>query len=734
MSISAARMRVNMSKENLESGRLDLVEGTLAEAVRYLQSLTEAEAAPVHAEIAEVRAKLASMPTAEETRFVGAALRDIKAARSKIAERELSIVDAIIKRAANYVVNVRAEHRAKVDAEIAAVTAELHAASAPPATVSNTVASSPTTAPTAPNASSASSPTPASNASNTTASSSVPASNTASSAPTATAERRPLTDAEYSEQSRIRGLIRSVFNRVESRRTDGALEELASIEPQLAALPEFAAEPMRAQIAEIRAMYRQHVGAEAARVVNSELDRRLRSAEGSIETMAWARTRDDLAHVEKRLADDDAKDVLSPDEVGTYRTRIADIRAQLAAFIKQDAIGRTADVLAELERDVASEPFVGLDDMAVYRRKNDLDRLRSRVLAGIRPADERDVDIAAIAKRVDIAEQAIDTQLLAWSKAKLDAEVSNDWIVIEKDIAGWQDEQDTNTHADGLYEPALPKTRSAIQRTRWLLDAPETKERRAAHPDDPAIQGPFQIAERTFADAGAKLAEAYSRVLAHGESLETPLSHFTLVRPGLLALSAESDLAGTPFREAVTGRARALDERWKIEVAAIYKARQELYDKLDGEAEVAWPAMRDAMDAVPFDPASARPGMLVRLDQVYNRCGWDYGSRAYSFAVRAGGVVLGGSYEPHVLAALEHAWYQLKLSVNDRIVWDVIGVVEGPDKIGVRTTVTLRDKSSGEKLGEIEEWPPIDCIRIRIVALRAGPVAVTPQSPWAPIA
>jgi hypothetical protein len=126
--------------------------------------------------------------------------------------------------------------------------------------------------------------------------------------------------------------------------------------------------------------------------------------------------------------------------------------------------------------------------------------------------------------------------------------------------------------------------------------------------------------------------------------------------------------------------------------------------------------------------------MRVRLDQVYNRCGWDYGNRAFSFAVRLDGVVFGGVYEPHVLEALEHAWYQLKLAVNDRIVWDVIGEIEGPDTIGVRTTVTLRDKSSGAKLGEIEEWPPIDCLRIRIVGLRAGPVTVTPHARWAPSA
>ena len=119
--------------------------------------------------------------------------------------------------------------------------------------------------------------------------------------------------------------------------------------------------------------------------------------------------------------------------------------------------------------------------------------------------------------------------------------------------------------------------------------------------------------------------------------------------------------------------------------------------------------------------------MTIRLDRVYNRCGWDFGSRAYDFAVRVDDVVLGGSHAPHVVNALEHAWYELKLDVNDRIRWDVIGVHEGPDTIEIRTTVTLRDKASGAKLGELEEWRPSDCIRIRIIGLHAGPVIVAQQ-------
>jgi hypothetical protein len=79
-----------------------------------------------------------------------------------------------------------------------------------------------------------------------------------------------------------------------------------------------------------------------------------------------------------------------------------------------------------------------------------------------------------------------------------------------------------------------------------------------------------------------------------------------------------------------------------------------------------------------------------------------------------------------VLAALEHAWYDLKLDVPDRLPWDVIAVIDGTGTVGVRTQVTLRDRVSGMKLGEIEEWPRADCVTMRIIGLHAGPVAVGP--------
>jgi hypothetical protein len=77
-----------------------------------------------------------------------------------------------------------------------------------------------------------------------------------------------------------------------------------------------------------------------------------------------------------------------------------------------------------------------------------------------------------------------------------------------------------------------------------------------------------------------------------------------------------------------------------------------------------------------------------------------------------------------VLAALEHAWYELELDVSDRIPWDLIAIVDGHSTIGVRTTIAL--KSNGREIGKLEELRPVPCLELRIIGLRAGPVAVGP--------
>ena len=195
-----------------------------------------------------------------------------------------------------------------------------------------------------------------------------------------------------------------------------------------------------------------------------------------------------------------------------------------------------------------------------------------------------------------------------------------------------------------------------------------------------------------------------------------------------LMSAATTSLAGAAELDQVVSRIKALEDRWTAEVAAIMQARQDLYDQLSIEADAAWPAIIEATQAsADFEPGDAGAvGRTVLLQGVYNRSGWDFSG--YDFAMRLNGVPIGGTYEKDVLQALEHAWYELKLDVNDRITWDIIGVVLGPGSIGRRTEVVIKDKNTSLQIGTMEEWQPMECVRIRIIVLHAGPVAVGPAS------
>jgi hypothetical protein len=532
-----------------------------------------------------------------------------------------------------------------------------------------------------------------------------------------------LSDTERSLVSRVRGFVNSARSHVESGRTDNVEPNLAQARELLAQLPAHAAAPWHAQIEEISGLLVEAIRSEAARRVTGELNRQLSKADADIAMLRIEPVHEAIALVTRRLGDDDVRGTLGPAEVAAYQARADKLLDKLANSLKADALDRVQPLLAELEELTASDPYVGLEALQVRDKAQNFAILRARAIGALRHVPDSDPDIRALVARIIAVDRIVENAAARWGKAELDEQVSNSGESVAQAIAGWQDESIESDDPSQLYAPTLPQTRAAIQRTRILLEDSETRRIRAEHPTDATIQAPYREAERVFADAAAKLAAAYGRVLDVADGMEPPLDQFLLRAPSQLAYGAAAVFEGSPYQASIVARAQALDEHWKAAVAAVMKARQDLYDKLAGEAELHWPRLRETFDVAPFDRYVA-PGMLVRLDRIYNRCGWDYGSRAFDFAARVDGVLIGGTYSAHVRAALEYAWYTLKLDVNDRIPWDLIAVVEGDDKIGVRTQVTLRDRSTGAKLGELEQWPLVDCVRIRIIGLHAGPVSV----------
>jgi len=274
----------------------------------------------------------------------------------------------------------------------------------------------------------------------------------------------------------------------------------------------------------------------------------------------------------------------------------------------------------------------------------------------------------------------------------------------------------------------MPLTRLAIHRVHHYLHGDTyVQQTRDENPGDSVIAATDHEAERLLEAAGTKMAMAFDQIMEAAERMETPIEdRWIRDKPGNLITSAEGTFQDTKFCEPVVVRIRALDKRWKDELAGVHKSRENLGERLSLEAIQRWPAIVAAIPTISdFDPSSAKPGDAVHLNGVYNRAGWDFDGNQFGFSMRYSGVPLGGVYEPYINEALDHAAYDLKLTIDDHKQWDVVGVVLGSGSIRERTKTTIR---RGLDTQTIEEWLPVDCLRLRIIALRAGPVVVGPQN------
>jgi hypothetical protein len=295
------------------------------------------------------------------------------------------------------------------------------------------------------------------------------------------------------------------------------------------------------------------------------------------------------------------------------------------------------------------------------------------------------------------------------------------------DIQGWEEES-IHPDAQPLDDPNLSKTRLAIHRVDYYLHKDSyIQQTRDENPGDSVIAATDREAEQVLEGAGSKMASAFYQILDAAEKMDTPVGDRWLrEKPRSLITSARGTFQDTKYREPVLARIQALDQRWQDEMSGVETSRKNLGEKLSVEAIQKWPSIVAAIPIVSgFDPSSAKPGDAVHLNDVYNRAGWDFDGNQYGFSMRFNGVPLGGIYEPYINKALDHAAYELKLTIDDHKKWDVVGVVLGSGSIRERTKRTIR---RGMHTEEVEEWLPIDCLRLRIIALRAGPVVVGPQN------
>ncbi|GGM87315.1 hypothetical protein GCM10007977_106590 [Dactylosporangium sucinum] len=730
MSLSAAKGRVNLAQENLESGRTDGIESMIDTAEGYLDGLPDEEAAPVRAQIAAIRAELAGRMSPEDELAIRGARYKLRQVADWIGmDYPADQIESGIRLALEYLVSVPDVHKAPVLEEIADFRTQYQGgsgtapATTPPATIpaTTTTAAAPIVAPGAP----------------------------VSTDPVST-EPGP-TDDELS-------LIRRAKTSLMWARENKDEDKVREAEELLKGVGDVHRASLLEEIGAIRQQIAEAESAEKIRQVTQFIDVRFEPAEEGDASS--------LAYCFGRLASDEVRSVLPAAMMEQYQARLAAAFDSRVVALKANALERAEPLLRTLEGYLRRDLFVGLGEGETYRIVSECGNLTSRVLHELQAAGhvdsfgvwaeardevaeddmravnarlvvaEDDADFRAVRARLAAAEETIAAALAAWRKVQLAAEVADTWRRVRGEFEGWV--QETVPADRRPLEPAnLPLTRLSIICTRSMLEEPRTLEIRRDNAGESTIEATYQDAEQVLQAARAKVDAAFGQVMDEAEQVTLPLDEFGAFDLGKLATDQQTaadrlisdlqhSLADSGYLEPAVARVRRLNERRQAEIAAAIQARQELYDRLTAEAEAAWPAIVAATGATAgFDPTDpAKVGTVVLLEQVYNRARWEFNS--CDFAVRWGSTPVGGGYADYVQRTLEHAWYELKLDVNDRIPWDLVGVVEGPGKIGERTTRILKDTNTNLEIGKIEEWPPVDCTWLRIIALHAGPVAVGP--------
>jgi hypothetical protein len=467
---------------------------------------------------------------------------------------------------------------------------------------------------------------------------------------------------------------------------------------------------------------------EEFRRIDEQVHRFVGTAENSIEDgvvcdSEWIDKSEDL------LAGHAAQTYMDAGRIKDYQARLDAVRTKLKAHNKDVALDRAARPLRELEERVASDPFKGTDDISAYNVYSDINSLSDRVKAEFRRVPQDDPDIKAVLDRVAAANAKVEAASSKWAMDKMQERFASGWKFESQSFAGWESEQLEPNSVKQRRIEGLNKTTQAIRGTVYWLNEADTKQAIEKYKDNATVQATVRAAHKTLDEASAKLNEGFNLVVAEAEGQPMPARESDRSEMKYLAHDAATWFAGTKYKDANVARAEALDGKWKAEVARIEKEMEEWLKKATADADAAWPRIAMSLNAEKgFNPSEAAQwkGKTVEIKGYYNRSGWDFDG-AYDFSCDIKGFPVGGNYAPDVLAAFNDASRHTRFGINDHIGWDVIAVVEGPGQIKRRITTEWKDKDTHTLLMKTESYVPEPCVVLRIIALRAGPVAVGPK-------
>jgi hypothetical protein len=273
----------------------------------------------------------------------------------------------------------------------------------------------------------------------------------------------------------------------------------------------------------------------------------------------------------------------------------------------------------------------------------------------------------------------------------------------------------------------MPKTLHAVRRVHdWLNGS--IREDLEKYRELDAVRAIVSEANALYDAAATKLHRAFGRLMDDGECLRTPSDRRELDKPQRLVNGTPGWFEKTKYLQGNVDRAKQLYAKWEAAIDKLDREGLELYRKMEAEAATKWPEILKTLKIEEgFDPknAAAFRNKTILLRSVRNRTRWDFDGQ-YDFAMHVDGIPVAGTYDLKIRNALGEAARRTRQPVDDHIDWDVVGVVEGTGTINERFEKDMRIKDTSEKL-KVEGTTPKPCLLLRIVALRAGPVAIGPR-------
>lgn len=468
-----------------------------------------------------------------------------------------------------------------------------------------------------------------------------------------------------------------------------------------------------------------------------ELDRMFKTAESSL-GIRQTGINDQFTALDKLLSDAKTIELLGAAEVDKYRKQLTTFRKvsddkmrELDVAAAQQLVESVEKAFPELINDLKTGSPASQEGAAsTFQRRLDEFKTNVKDLPKDLPAI---VDLTARMEKLRVqVDDAYGKKQVAEALDRL----KRNWEIGLEEIQGWETETVPAKFADMVKQSSqamsklgAPKTAEAASRARRFLAS--LAENEQAKP----YVGISPLKE--FVDSITKLKnDTEAKLVGFATGIVTEAEQSTLTRDARNRLESlvnddlRLTLEGHPQLAALQQRGLTAVAKFDQTAAAGEAAMSGALEEAKKDAAARWPTLvKDVAAVEGFDPAKASSyvGKTIRLPNVYNRLGWDYGAdRDFDFAMAVDGKPLAARYSPEVKAAIAEVNKKTGTEgLPEETPYDLIAVYTGD--IG---TLQKREQREAKITGDIqgtvtgEVKVPVEAPVLTIVGLYCGPVAV----------